>query len=441
MKRSRMTTFLLAFMTLFALTAGPLSAEQWPQWRGPRDNGISAEKNIPIVWGEKDSGQMRNVAWRLPLPGAAGATPVVWNDRIWLTSVDGRDLVLMCVSTAGKELWRRTVATGNRSVRRDEGNMASPSPITDGTHVWTTMATGVIACFDVNGREIWKVNLDKRYGPLQIAFGMSSTPVLFKNRLYLQLIHGDGRAETHEALVVALNAATGDEVWKVGRVTGAVSENEQSYASPMIYNHDGAQFLLTHGGDFVIAHRLSDGGEIWRCGLNVHDNPRLPYHPTLRFVASPVTARGIIVVPTAKNREVIALRPGFRGDITHNKAARIWMRPRNTPDVPSPLVYGGLVYLCRENGNLICLDQKTGREVYQRMTHRQRHRASPVFIDGNLYLTARDGRISVVRAGRKFKLIAQNNLHEPISASPAVSNGTLYLRSFETLWAIRKTGK
>jgi len=441
MKRSQMMFILFAVASILMLTAGPLSAENWPQWRGPRSNGISHEKNIPTVWGEDASGKLRNVAWRLPLPGSAGATPVVWNDRIWLTSVDGQDLVLMCINTAGKELWRRTIATGNRTVRRDEGNMASPSPITDGKHVWATMATGVIACFDVDGREVWKVNLARRYGPLRIAFGMSSTPVLFKNRLYLQLIHGDGQSDTHEALVVALNAGTGDEIWKVGRVTGAVSENEQSYASPMLYNHGGVQFLLTHGGDFVIAHRLSDGSEIWRCGLNVRDNPRLPYHPTLRFVASPVTAPGIIVVPTAKNREVVALRPNSKGDITNNKTAHIWMRLRNTPDVPSPLIHDGLVYLCRENGNLICLDQKTGKEIYQKMTHRQRHRASPVLIDGYLYLTARDGRISVVRAGRKFQLVAQNNLREPISASPAVAGGTLYLRSFETLWAIRKTGE
>jgi len=149
----------------------------------------------------------------------------------------------------------------------------------------------------------------------------------------------------------------------------------------------------------------------------------------------------MIVVPTAKRREVIALRPDSTGDITNNKSAQIWTRLKDTPDVPSPLIQGGLVYLCRENGDLICLDQKTGKEIYKKLTHRQRHRASPVFAGGHLYLTARDGRISVVRAGRKFKRVAQNNLREPITASPALSNGTMYLRSFKTLWAIRKTAK
>lgn len=408
-----------------------LVAGNWPQWRGPFGNGISPEKNVPIAWSVT-----KNVAWRLPLPGPAGSTPVVWDDRIFLSSVDGANLVLICVSTEGKELWRRMVGTGNRFVRGDEGNMASPSPSTDGQYMWTFMGTGDLACFDFDGQEVWKFNVQDRYGELKIQFGMSSTPVLYEDRLFLQLIHGDRDPETHEAVVVALDKRTGKEIWRHKRITGAYNENEHSYASPVLYDYDGLQFLLTHGADYIIAHELSDGREIWRCDLNPQNDAKRPYHPTLRFVASPGVAEGIIVVPTAKDRPVFALRPDFHGDITHTPGAHLWMR-RKTPDVPSPLIENGLVYLCMENGNLHCVEAKTGQTLYEARTHRERHRASPVYADGHIYLTARDGRVTVVKAGPEFAVLAANDIREDTSASPVISNGTLYLRSFEALWAIR----
>ena len=135
---------------------------------------------------------------------------------------------------------------------------------------------------------------------------------------------------------------------------------------------------------------------------------------------------------------MLALSPNGKGDISDSASHRLWTRDKNTPDVPSPLVHDGLVYLCRENGTLICLDQKTGAELYQERVHGQRHRASPVYADGNLYLSARDGRVSVVAAGPKFEIVAQNDLNEDLSASPAISNGVIYLRTFKALYAIQE---
>jgi outer membrane protein assembly factor BamB len=146
----------------------------------------------------------------------------------------------------------------------------------------------------------------------------------------------------------------------------------------------------------------------------------------------------MIVVPTAKNGPVFAVDGNAKGTVEEESPALLWSLPDNTPDVPSPLIHEGLVYLCRENGNLMCLDAKTGQLHYQELTHRTRHRASPVFADGKIYLNARDGKISVVKAGPKFEMLAQNDLGEEISASPAISNGTIYLRTFDALWAIRK---
>jgi len=373
------------------------------------------------------------VLWKVPLSGPAGASPVVWDDHIFLTSPRDNELQLVCISTGGKELWHKTVGNGNRKVRGDEANNCSPSPVTDGQHVWTLMGSGDLACFDFNGNEVWKTNLQQRYGKFRIAYGMTSTPVLDGNRLFLQLIHGDGNPETHEAIVVALEKQTGKEIWKQTRLSDGIAECESSYASPMIYDDGKTKLLLTHGNDYLIAHRLEDGAEVWRCGGFNPKGDR--YNPTLRFVASPAVVPGMIVVPSAKRGPVVALRPDGKGDVTLTKF-EIWRRPRDTPDVPSPLIYEGLVYLCGENGDLICMDAKTGEEVYHKQTRRVRHRASPVCADGKLYLTSRDGQVTVVKTGKDFAILAKNELGEQVSASPAVSGGRIYFRSFENLWAI-----
>lgn len=405
-------------------------SENWPQWRGPKNNGISNETNAPTKWSK-----MENVAWRLPMPGPAGATPVVWGERIFLTSVDkgSGDLLLLCVGTDGKEKWRQVMGSGNRTARGDEGNSASNSPSTDGEHVWAMMTTGVIGCWTVAGQEVWKFNLQDRYGKFNIQFGMTSTPVLDGERLYVQLIHGDGNAKTREAIVVGLDKTTGQEIWKRDRPSDAIQENEHSYASPMIYDDGKVKFLLTHGADFIVAHDLKDGHELWRCG---NLNSKSKYDPTLRFVASPATGDGIIVVPTAKGAPVFALKPDGKGDITNNSAMHLWKHSK-TPDVPSPLIHGGLVYLCMQDGQVHVLDEKTGEQIYLNRVYNDKYRASPVFADGKFYLTSRDGHISVLKAGREFELLAENDLGEPISASPVFANGTMYLRGFDNLWAIK----
>jgi outer membrane protein assembly factor BamB len=404
--------------------AAPVSGENWPQWRGERLDGISGEKGLPAEFGPN-----KNVAWRTPLPGRGGATPVVWGDRIFVSSVDGKDLVLLALDTAnGKELWQRVVGTGNRLVSRDEGDYASPSPCTDGKHVWALMSTGDLACFDVAGKEIWQKDLEADYGRIEVGYAFSSSPVLDEGRLYIQLIHSGG------ARVVALDGATGKEIWKVKRQSDARAECEHSYASPIMYRDDQQKFLVTHGADYAIAHDLKDGRELWRAGgLNVGR-----YNPTLRFVATPVAVPGLIVVPSAKNGPVLALKPTAMGNITGQEEHHYWTRPNGTPDVPSPLVVEGIVYLCRETGTLTALDAKTGEQIYEEQAlHRQRHRASPVYADGKIYTVARDGVVSVIKPGREFQLVAQNKMNEQISASPAVANGTLYLRTFDAIYAIR----
>lgn len=397
-------------------------ADNWPQWRGANHDGISTATNVPVKWTATE-----NVAWKLPMPGMGGSTPIVWNDRLFLTSDDGPDVVLLCVNSAGKEVWKYKLGSKRPIVRTDEGNGASASPCTDGKHVWAFAGSGELACLDLDGKEIWKFNLQDRYGRFKIMFGMHSTPVLHENRLYLQLIHSGG------AQVIALEKATGEEVWKVKRPSDGRDECEHSYASPCLWQNGKDALLITHGNDYAIAHQLTDGKEIWRVG---ELNPKAKYDNTLRFVASPVAVKDLIVVPSAKNGPVVGVKPDAKGLVLPGGEGEVWRRTSNTPDVPSPLVHEGLVYLCRENGVLFCLEAKTGKELYNERLHNARYRASPVYADGKIFCTSRDGFISVVQAGPKYKQLAENRLPDEISASPAIVNGRIYVRGFKTLYAI-----
>lgn len=402
-------------------------SSNWPQWRGPTNNGLAFTKNPPTKWSKTE-----NIAWRTELPGQAGSTPVLWGDKLFLSSAEGEDLVVLCVNTKGEILWKKKLGTGNKVARVDEGNLASASPSTDGKHVWVFVGSGDLACYDFEGNVAWQKNLQEIYGKFDIQFGMSSTPVLEGENLYFQLIHGDGDAKTREALVLALNKETGEEVWKQERPSEAHSENEHSYASPIIYRDDQRSFLLTHGADYSVAHDLKDGHELWRCG-GLHPPSR--YDPTLRLVASPAAVPGLIMIPSAKQGPITAVRPDGSGDITESKEFKLWTHAI-TPDVPSPLIWEEIVYLCRENGNLIALEKATGKELYHKRTHANRHRASPVYCEGKIYLTSRDGVTSVVKTGKEFELLQSNNIEEDVSASPVFADGRIYLRSYQALIAI-----
>jgi outer membrane protein assembly factor BamB len=407
--------------------ANPAEAGNWPQWRGPANNGISPETNLPAAWAES-----QNIAWTLKLPGMGGSTPIVWGARLFLTSEEGNDVVLLCVGTDGQAKWKQQLGTGRRRFMRDEGNQASASPCTDGRHVYAFAGTGDFACFDLDGKEVWRFNAQDRYGRFQIMHGMHVTPLLDGDRLYLSLLHAGAM------WVLALDKATGNEIWKVERPTDGVFEGRQSYASPCLWRNGQDAYLVVHGCDYTTAHRLKDGQELWRLS---DLNPKGRYNKTLRFVASPATAPDLIVVPTAKNGPVVGVRPDVRGAITAGGPGELWRRPKNTPDVPSPLIHDGLVYLCGERGLLLCLDAKTGKELYSQQLHRARYRASPVLADGKLYLTARDGTVTVAKVGPKFDLLATNRLPDELTASPVVADGRIYLRGFGALYAISQGGK
>lgn len=422
---------LVCFLGLFAMQAA--NADNWPQWRGAMLDSVSDESNLNVDWKSPDSA----IAWRTAMPGPAGASPIVWDDRIFVCSADGRKLVLICLDADdGNEQWRRELAGQNFDVR-DSANAASPSPSTDGKHVWVMPGTGMLQCFTVKGEPVWNVDLQHEYGKFNIQFGMSSTPILHDGVLYVMLVHGDMRdsREGSQGHVVALDASRGKEIWHQLRQTDGIAENKHSYASPIIADFGGKPMLVVHAADYVTGHSLQDGSEQWREG---GFNPKgSSYNPFLRFVASPVFHSDWLVVPSAKNGPVMGWRLSNRVDEPKDATEPKWQLNRGTPDVASPVIYDGHVYLARENGLLACLDMTNGDVLNRERLFADRHRSTPVAADGKLFVNGRDGKVVALKADSSFESLGSIDLQSETTASPAIANGMLYVRTFEELVAIR----
>lgn len=427
-----------ALLILLAVWPSVGRADNWPQWRGPQGNGISNAKSIPTIWSSK-----KNVAWRSPMPGQGGATPAVWGEYMFVTSAEGDDLVLLCLDVGSGELrWKRTVTSGNQDARAGEGNSASPSPSTDGEHVWVFFSTGVLACYDFQGEEQWKFDVGERFGKLDIQFGMASTPLLVGEHLYLQLIHGVMKKgdDRRTGQVIKLDKLSGKTVWVHERITQAGFECKHSYASPVLYDDGQRKFVIAHGADCTTGHSLETGEELWRLsGLNGPSDINTRHDETFRFVSSPAVCPGWIIVPTAKEGPLVALQVNdqLQGDVSSNPAVLKW-HLSETPDVSIPLIVGDLVYLLHKDGKLQCVELETGKEVYHQRTHTVQHRSSPAYADGHIYFCGKDGVCTVVKAGRQFEIVAENEMDgESITASPIFANGTLYLRTYAAVYAIR----
>ena len=240
-------------------------ADNWPQWRGPKNDGHSAEKNLPTEWGAD-----KNVVWKFKMPGDGSSTPVVWGDKIFLTAPAGEDIVLLCVGTDGKEKWRDKLSnTGANRKNPEKASDASASCSTDGKHVWSYVGgqtAGRLTCHTVDGKLVWDKNVQD-YGKLEIAFGSHWTPVVYKGVLYQQVMHRKAQ------LLVAFDAVTGKELWKVDRPGYSKGESPDVYASPFIWEGEGGPLLVAHGNDYCTGHKLEDGKEVWRVhGLNPTNN-------------------------------------------------------------------------------------------------------------------------------------------------------------------------
>ena len=414
----------LLTVSAFAL-ASPAFAENWPQWRGPRNDGTSTEKNLPSEWTET-----KNVVWKLKMPGPGAATPCIWDDKIFLTAVEGEKLVVFCVGTDGKEKWKKPIGAGNKSARADEGNSASASCSTDGKLVFAFVGDGTLAAFTLDGEPKWSIDTQKTYGKYRIQFGAHWTPVLHKDRLYFTLMHQDAQQ------ILCLKAATGELDWKAPRVSDSPKGTESAdvYCSPFIWQKADNALLIVHGNDYCTAHSLKDGSEVWRVtGLN----PKDKYNRAWRAVSSPLVTADLIVVPSCKNGVTVGIDPNkAKGDIGPGHPAELWRHTKNTSDVPSPLLAEGVLYIWKEKSSLMAYKPLTGEPIYSENLTNERQRANPVYGDGKLYLVGREGSMAVVKAGEIFEQVSKIKLPDVFTASPAISGGRVYLRGFDYLWAI-----
>jgi outer membrane protein assembly factor BamB len=401
-------------------TTAVASAEHWPQWRGPLLNGVSREMGLPVRWSPTE-----NVAWKLAMPDLSGATPIVWGDRVFLNVAEGGQLFLWAVDREnGSVAWKRPLGGGDHRMRKQ--NMSSPSPVTDGRSVWIMTGTGILKAFSVSGEERWTRDIQKDYGPFGLNWGYASSPLLEEDGLYVQVLHG--MKTDDPSYVMRIDGQTGKTVWRVERPTRAVSESPDAYTTPTVLRTGGRTEIVVSGGDVVTAHDPATGKELWRVdGLNPDNHP---YH---RIVASPLVAGDLVFAPS-RERPLLAIRPGGRGDVS--KSHRVWSFD-NGPDVPTPVSDGTYFYSVNDRGIVYCLDAKTGQTLYgpQRIKPGT-YSASPVLAGGHIYITSEEGVTSVFKAGPTFAPVAENTVDEYVLSSIAVSEGQLFLRTSKHLYAI-----
>ncbi len=395
-------------------------AENWPQWRGPSLNGVSSERNLPVRWSATE-----NVAWKLAMPSKTGATPIIWGDKIFLNVSEGGDLFLWCVDKVkGEPLWKRPIAGGDYKINKQ--NMSSPSPVTNGSAVFAMTGVGVLKAFDFVGNELWVRDIQKDYGKFGLKWGYAASPLLYGDGLYVQVLHGTNAKDP--SYLLRIDTKSGKTVWRVERHTDAIRESPDSYTTPALLKNGGQVEIVISGGDCVTGHDPATGKELWRGkGLNPDNNPNY------RTIASTVVFGDLFFVPS-RVRPLLAFRAGGRGDITESH--RLWSF-NNGPDVPTPVSDGKYLYVVNDRGIMWCLDARTGQEIWgsQRLKPAV-YSSSPVLADGKLYVSNETGLTTVVRAGPKFEVLAENDLAGYTLSSPAISDSRIYLRTAEFLYAI-----
>ncbi len=417
-----MKTRTIHILTFIMFSISVAQAKNWPQWRGPSLNGVSTETNLPAKWTTEE-----NIAWKLAMPEWSGSTPIIWRDRIFLNVAEANDLYLWCVDrTKGAMLWKKLLGSGNVKMRKQ--NMSSPSPVTDGKTVYVMTGTGILKAFDFAGKEIWMRDVQKDYGAFGLNWGYASSPLLFEDSLYVQVLHG--MKTDDPSYVMRINRTNGKTIWKVDRPTTAIRESPDSYTTPALLRYGKATEIVITGGDCVTGHDPATGKELWRAnGLNPDNDP------SYRIVASPIVFNEIIYAPT-RIRPLLALKAGGRGDISTSHL--LWSTV-NGPDVPTPVTDGKYFYIVNDRGIMWCLDAKTGTEIYgQQRLKPGTYSGSLVLADDKLYITNEEGLTSVIKAGPKFEVIAENPLNDYCLSSPAISDGQIFIRTATNLYCIGK---
>jgi outer membrane protein assembly factor BamB len=396
-----------------AVVVSPVSAGEWPGWRGPRGDGTTDEKSLPVHWSDTE-----NIAWKVEVPGVGHSSPAIWGDRIFLTSCreDQQKRILLCFNrTDGKLLWERTVLTSKLEHIHKENSYASSTPATDGKYVYVTFLNAPryeAYCYDFEGNEIWH----KSPGEFHSVHGFSSAPLLYKDFV---ILNGDQDAK---AYVVALDKATGEERWRADR-----PNKTRSYCPPVIFEMAGKKQLVMSGSKCVASYDPDTGKQNW-----IIDGP------TEQFVASLVYSDEVLFLTYGFPKlGVMGIKPDGEGNVTQSKV--LYNEPKGGGYVPSPIAHGGYFFVVTDGGVASCREAKTGKLEWIERLGGHTH-SSPISAGDYLYFPDDKGVTYVIKGGPKFEVVAKNDLKEDCFSSPAVSHGQIFLRTSQHLWCIGKEG-
>jgi outer membrane protein assembly factor BamB len=431
---------------MIAATAPAVASADWPQWRGPRGNGVSDDRNLPVRWSATE-----NVAWRADLGGAGVSSPIVVGDLVIATSQLGsgvsRTGPRLAQGTAasglgerglgtarsaagavpdrpvflveafdrerGTRLWQyRLDAVGPLPSVHDKHNMASPSPVSDGSLVYAWFSTGQLVALDLKGALVWQRHLGEEVGPFEINWGHSSSPTIFEDSLILLCDHEPA------SYLLAVDARTGRDRWRVDRGRG-----RQSYSTPFVVATATGPEMIVNSSQRVDVYDPRTGALLWHVGgSNQFPIPTPAFHDGVLYLS-----RGY------RSGPYMAVRVGGRGDV--NGSHVVWESPTGAPYISSLVYDGGLVYMASDVGAVTVLDASTGQRVWQQRVDGV-FSASPVAGDGKVYFVSETGVVIVIRSGREPEILARNDVGERLIASPAISDGRIILRSDDRLIAI-----
>lgn len=416
----------------------------WPQWRGPLASGYAPKaRNLPIKWSETE-----NIVWKVKTPSWSASTPVIWGDMVYLLSAEAgfvnptydtkklsrapekssdKIFLLALNRKNGTEKWRTEVDNGNELHRKQ--NSSSPSPITDGKHIWVMTGHLRLSCYSMDGKQLWKRDLVADYGQVGLNHGYASTPLLDGDRLYVQVVHG--YKSENPSYTAAFDKVTGKTIWKHLRPAPGELESKDNYGTPQMAIVKGKKELIVFGGDIATGQDPDTGVELWRLG---GFNP--PAFKMNRTISSLLVVGDIIIVGGNRGRPYIAFKAGGRGDVTGK--IEIWNNNLG-PDVPTPATDGKLLYVLNDKGFYNLLELATGKAIYEgQRIEPGAYSSSPLLADGKLYAINEDGTTSVVKAGTQFEVLGVNKLDGYTLASPVAAGEHLFIRTGEAIYCIGK---
>jgi len=405
----KIIAFLCLVMSLVIALSGVVLAENWPGWRGPRGDGTSLEKNAPVRWSET-----QNVVWKVPIPGKGHASPIVWGRHIFVVTAikEKKQRILLCLDRKnGKILWQHVVLESPLERINRLNSYATSTPATDGQRVYVSFLDRdkmFVATYDFDGNKVWEV----RPGVFSSMHGYCSSPVIWKDKV---IINGDHDGPSY---IVALSRATGQTIWKTPR-----PNRTRSYCAPIIRQIDGRNQMVLSGTKCVASYDPDTGEQHW-----------LIDGPTEQFVASLVYNGELLFMTCGfPDRFIQAIRPDGRGNVTDTHV--LWQKDRDCSYVPSPIAFGPYFLVVSDNGVATCFEAKTGKSCWRERLG-PHYSASLVSANGLVYFLSDKGVMTVVRPGAELEVVARNELGENTYASPAISNGQMFLRGAKHLYCI-----